>query len=113
MIAYAALFVVVIYPLIILYLNLIPIKKLQSSKFKERTGVIYEELYFRYGKKVMLWPLFLNLHRLTLAYMLVFVSKYQFAQLFAVNFLSVTHLIILGAVEPFKERWINSKELAE
>ena len=47
-IAYVALLIVIIYPLIIFYLNLRPDNnKLQSEKFKGRVGVIYEDLNFK------------------------------------------------------------------
>ena len=110
---YLALIIVFIYPLIILYLNLTDVAKLKSNKFKERAGVIYEDLNFRYGKSTLIWPLYLNLEKLILAYVLVFVFSYPFAQLFAVNFLSVAHLIILGTVEPYKDISTNRKELLD
>ena len=104
---------VIIYPLIILYLNQKDLDKLKSEKYTARAGVVYENLSLKNGKLTLIWPLFLNLEKLILAYMLVFVFKYQFAQLFAVNFLCVTRLIISGLIEPYKDIKTNRKELID
>ena len=72
--AYLALIEVVIYPSIILYIWLkYDTEKLKSHKFRSRVGVIYEDLNLRYGKATLIWPFFINLEKLILAYVLVFV----------------------------------------
>ena len=76
---YLALIIVFIYPLVILYLNLTDVTKLQSKKYKERAGVIYEDLNLKNGKSTLIWPLYLNIERFILAYVLVFVFNYPFA----------------------------------
>ena len=101
--SYTALIIVVFYPLGILYL-LIRLKEIQLDRanVKKRVGVIYEELNLSNGKTALIWPLFLNLEKLILAFVLVFVQDYPFFQLLAVDYLATAYIIILGMVEPYK-----------
>ena len=69
---------------------------------KKRVGIIYEELNLSNGKTTLIWPLFLNLEKLILAFVLVFVQDYPFFQLFAVDYLATAYIIILGLVEPYQ-----------
>ena len=75
--AYAALSVVVAYPLIVLGLYLTPKDKLKTNNVKARVSTVYSELNFRYTKRPLLWPLFMILHKLLLAYTLVFIRNFQ------------------------------------
>jgi len=84
----------------------------QDSKKKERYGKFIEELNTkRNGKMVILYPVFNQVRKLSLAFTVVFLQRNPYFSLFSVNFQILFMIILVGLTKPFAKKRDNAVDM--
>jgi len=86
-------------------------EKLQSSKFKTKHSVFYDDLELRNGKLVLMQPLWFLVRRFMISMMVVFLDATVIWQIALMTMNVIVQVIILGRVAPFALRSANKFEL--